>query len=160
MPHGTSMTGLGAWRRCDLYSGRNITASFSYITERGDGKMGRAGGSKTAKSLSEHVQCPKTLFSILISTQSLAFWYTDFTQHCILWTKGTIKPCSGFNVQLRLPTSHCRVYFKWTVATLLQSLQKHRLFCGTGGVAKGSFYGLHIFKYLLASSWSRTTPYQ
>jgi hypothetical protein len=40
-----------------MCSGRNITASFSYITERGEGKMERARGSKMAKNLSEHVQC-------------------------------------------------------------------------------------------------------
>jgi hypothetical protein len=33
-----------------------MTSSFSYVTERGEGKMERARGSKTAKSLSEHVQ--------------------------------------------------------------------------------------------------------
>jgi hypothetical protein len=38
-----------------LYSGRRITPSFSYVTERGEGKMERGGGGKTAKSLSEHV---------------------------------------------------------------------------------------------------------
>jgi hypothetical protein len=37
------------------YSGRRITLSFSYVTERGEGKMERARGSKSAKSLSEHV---------------------------------------------------------------------------------------------------------
>jgi hypothetical protein len=37
------------------YSGRRITLSFSYVTERGEGKMERARASKTAKSLSEHV---------------------------------------------------------------------------------------------------------
>jgi hypothetical protein len=36
-------------------SGRRITVSFSYVTERGEGKVERAKGSKTAKSLSEHV---------------------------------------------------------------------------------------------------------
>jgi hypothetical protein len=40
-----------------MYSGRRIYLSFSYVTERGGGKMERTGGSKTAKSLSEHVQC-------------------------------------------------------------------------------------------------------
>jgi hypothetical protein len=34
-----------------LYSGRRITLSFSYVTERGEGKMKRARKSKTAKSL-------------------------------------------------------------------------------------------------------------
>jgi hypothetical protein len=34
-----------------MYSGHNITAIFSYITERREGKMERARGSKTAKSL-------------------------------------------------------------------------------------------------------------
>jgi hypothetical protein len=33
------------------YSGRKITASLSYVTENGEGKMERARGSKTAKSL-------------------------------------------------------------------------------------------------------------
>jgi hypothetical protein len=37
------------------YSGRRITPSFSYVTERGEGEMERARGSKTANSLSEHV---------------------------------------------------------------------------------------------------------
>jgi hypothetical protein len=37
------------------YSGRKITASFSYVTEREEGNMERARGSKTAKSVSEHV---------------------------------------------------------------------------------------------------------
>jgi hypothetical protein len=37
------------------YSGRKINASFGYVTERGEGKMERARGIKTAKSLSEHV---------------------------------------------------------------------------------------------------------
>jgi hypothetical protein len=36
------------------YSGRNIIASVSYVTVRGEGKMERARGSKTSKSLSEH----------------------------------------------------------------------------------------------------------
>jgi hypothetical protein len=36
-----------------FYIGRKITASLSYVTERGGGKMERAGGSKTAKSLCE-----------------------------------------------------------------------------------------------------------
>jgi hypothetical protein len=39
------------------YSGRRITLSFSYVTERREGKMERARESKTAKSLSEHIQC-------------------------------------------------------------------------------------------------------
>jgi hypothetical protein len=34
------------------YSGRKITASFSYVTERGEGKKERARGSKTAKRMS------------------------------------------------------------------------------------------------------------
>jgi hypothetical protein len=37
------------------YSGYRITPSFSYVTERGEGKMERARGGKTAKSLFEHV---------------------------------------------------------------------------------------------------------
>jgi hypothetical protein len=37
------------------YSDHNITASFSYVTERGEGKIKRARGSKTAKRVSEHV---------------------------------------------------------------------------------------------------------
>jgi hypothetical protein len=32
-------------------------SSFSYVTERGEGKMERGRGSKTAKSLSEHIYC-------------------------------------------------------------------------------------------------------
>jgi hypothetical protein len=36
-------------------SGRRITLSLSYITERGEGKIERARGGKTEKSLSEHV---------------------------------------------------------------------------------------------------------
>jgi hypothetical protein len=39
------------------YSGHKITSSFSYVTERGVGKIERAKGHTTAKSLSEHVQC-------------------------------------------------------------------------------------------------------
>jgi hypothetical protein len=39
------------------YSGCRINLSFSYVTERGEGKMERARGSKTAESLSEHVYC-------------------------------------------------------------------------------------------------------
>jgi hypothetical protein len=35
-----------------MYSGHNITVSFSFVTERGEGKKKRARGSKTAKSLS------------------------------------------------------------------------------------------------------------
>jgi hypothetical protein len=38
----------------------------------------RATGRKTAKSLSEHVSCNWKHFPLLISTQSVAFWYTDF----------------------------------------------------------------------------------
>jgi hypothetical protein len=38
-----------------MYSGHRITLSFGYVTERGEGKMERAGGSKTAKNLPEHV---------------------------------------------------------------------------------------------------------
>jgi hypothetical protein len=40
-----------------FYSERKITPSLSYVTERGEGKMERARGSKTAKSLSEHEKC-------------------------------------------------------------------------------------------------------
>jgi hypothetical protein len=38
-----------------IYSGSKITPSFSYVTERGKGMMEGAGGSKTAKSMSEYV---------------------------------------------------------------------------------------------------------
>jgi hypothetical protein len=38
-----------------MCSGRIITVSFSYLTERGEGNMEKARGSKMAKSLSEHV---------------------------------------------------------------------------------------------------------
>jgi hypothetical protein len=52
---------------CARYSGSNIADNLSYGTERGEGKMERAGGSKTAQSLSEHVQCnckhPPPLFN-------------------------------------------------------------------------------------------------
>jgi hypothetical protein len=37
--------------RKGLYSGRRITLSFSYVTERGEGKMERARESKTAESV-------------------------------------------------------------------------------------------------------------
>jgi hypothetical protein len=37
------------------YSGRKITPSLGYVAVRGEGKMERATGSKTAKRLSEHV---------------------------------------------------------------------------------------------------------
>jgi hypothetical protein len=36
------------------YSGRKITASFSYVIQRGEGKIERAEGSKTAKSLNTY----------------------------------------------------------------------------------------------------------
>jgi hypothetical protein len=49
-----------------------------------------------------------------------------------VWIRKRAVACSGvsvpssrydaFNVQLRLPTSHCRMYFKQTVAPLLQSV--------------------------------------
>jgi hypothetical protein len=55
------------------YSGRRISLIFSYVIERGEGKMERARGSKMAKSLSEHVVFLKTFFPLLISTQSVAF---------------------------------------------------------------------------------------
>jgi hypothetical protein len=38
-----------------VYSGHNLTASFSYVTETREEKMERARGSKTAKSLFEQV---------------------------------------------------------------------------------------------------------
>jgi hypothetical protein len=37
------------------YSGRKITPRLGCVTARGEGKIERARGSKTAKSLSEHV---------------------------------------------------------------------------------------------------------
>jgi hypothetical protein len=64
--------------------------------------------------------------------------------------------CSAFNVQLRLSPSLCRTYFKWTVATLLQSVQKYQLLYGTGGAAKEAFavcISLSIFLFL----WPTTT---
>jgi hypothetical protein len=53
-----------------------ITPSLNYVTVRGGGKMERVRGGKTARSLSEHAQ--KIFFFLLISTQSVAFSYTDF----------------------------------------------------------------------------------
>jgi hypothetical protein len=44
---------------------------------KGGMEGGRSRGSKTAKSLCEHVLC-NLFFFPLISTQSVAFWYTDF----------------------------------------------------------------------------------
>jgi hypothetical protein len=63
--------------------------------------------------------------------------------------------CRAFSVQLRLPTSHCRVYFKWTVATLL-SQYKEMVVPWDWRCNKGKLYGLHLFKYILASLWSTT----
>jgi hypothetical protein len=37
------------------YSGRKITPNLGYVTVRGEEKMERARGNKTAKSLCEHV---------------------------------------------------------------------------------------------------------
>jgi hypothetical protein len=42
-------------RICTVYSGRKITPSLGYVTLRGEGKMKKARGSKSEKSLSEHV---------------------------------------------------------------------------------------------------------
>jgi hypothetical protein len=44
-------------RYCLRYSGCTITLSLDCVTVGGEGKMKRAWGSKTAKSLSQHVQC-------------------------------------------------------------------------------------------------------
>jgi hypothetical protein len=63
---------------CTVYSGRGITLSLSCITVRGAGKMETERISKAAKSLSEHVLCDWKHFSLLISTQSVSFWYNDF----------------------------------------------------------------------------------
>jgi hypothetical protein len=49
------------------YSGRKITASFSYITESGEGKKERARGSKTAQSLSKYSVTERKI-PLLIST--------------------------------------------------------------------------------------------
>jgi hypothetical protein len=37
---------------CDVYTGRKISASLSYVTVRGEGKMERSRGSKTSYALS------------------------------------------------------------------------------------------------------------
>jgi hypothetical protein len=34
---------------------------------------------------------------------------------------------------------------------------KDRLFCGSGGVTKGTVYSMHSFKYFLVFLWSKTT---
>jgi hypothetical protein len=60
------------------YSRRKITPSLGYVTVRGEGNMEMARESKTAKNLSEHVYLTETIFPLLIATQSVAFWYTDF----------------------------------------------------------------------------------
>jgi hypothetical protein len=56
------------------YSGRKITASFSCVTERGEGKMeGSRRNKKACFVLTENISPPP-----LISTQSVAFSCTDF----------------------------------------------------------------------------------
>ena len=40
-------------------------------------------------------------------------------------------------VQLRLLSYQCRLYFKWAVATVLQSVQIHRLFFIIQDITKG-----------------------
>jgi hypothetical protein len=52
--HNLSMTWF-THAKMSMYSGCKTTVSFSDVTERGEGKMERTRGSKTAKSLSEHV---------------------------------------------------------------------------------------------------------
>jgi hypothetical protein len=75
----TTSVALRAVGRRRVTSGRRITASLSYVTERWEGKIERAGGwSKMAKSLSEHTAELKTFFLLLISTQLVAFSFTDF----------------------------------------------------------------------------------
>jgi hypothetical protein len=67
----TSTKYLGSSNR--VYSGRNIAASFSYVTQKGEGKMERARGKQPAQSLSEHVRILKTFCSLLILTESMPF---------------------------------------------------------------------------------------
>jgi hypothetical protein len=45
------------------YSGRRITLSSSYVTEREEGKMERARGSKTARSLSSMYSVTENIFT-------------------------------------------------------------------------------------------------
>jgi hypothetical protein len=58
------------------YSGRNITASFSYVTERGEGKGN--GGSRRQKVCLSMFSITEKIFPLLISTQSVAFSCTNF----------------------------------------------------------------------------------
>jgi hypothetical protein len=75
------------------YSRRRITLSFSCVTERVEGKMERARGSKTTKSLCEHVKFNWKHFFPFFNFDAIGgiFIHLTLTLHCILWTKGTIK---------------------------------------------------------------------
>jgi hypothetical protein len=65
----------------------------------------------------------------LYTVRFIFIQYSETNRLLILYT--------AFNVKVRLPSSHCRVHFKWTVSPLQVSVWKLRLFCGTGGVANG-----------------------
>jgi hypothetical protein len=60
-----------------VYIGRRITLSFSYVTDRGGWGDGKGKGEQDSKE-SVWACITENFFPLLISTQSVAFLYTDF----------------------------------------------------------------------------------
>jgi hypothetical protein len=72
--YGASLSG---WLNCN-YSGRRITLSFSYVTEIGEGRWEGQGAARRQRVCLSMYSVTENIYSLLISTQSVAFSCTDF----------------------------------------------------------------------------------